>query len=460
MDILAVVLHSGVVTWWIPPFPFAGSFVIERRKLRNRITGALILCLVLVIEASGQGHWQRIAQPTTNDLLRESFLDSLRGWAVGRGGTIVKTTTGGINWTQQNSGVTGDINSVFMLNNTIGWATNWVYFQDTNTFYGTRILKTTDGGTTWIHNDFPVNAIYFHKITFFDSLNGWVGGLGGSLYQTTDGGTTWAAGFVEPSIYSPFPILNIRFFSREFGFAMGGSMDIVGVLWKTNDGGQKWTAKGVSPEPVIDIHYVDSLNIIGMVGDYDFGSSMIRTSDGGESWNYRFLEIFGIPRGMSFRTPNEAWVPSGNKFLVTYDTARTWLVSDTLSGRQILDVVFTDSLTGFIVTDSGLVFKYIRPLTGSKENITVLPMEPRLMQNYPNPFNPATTSRFSISSTIHVKLKIFDATGREVVTLVNSTLPPGEHESLWSAENFASGIYTYRLQVGSVIRTKKMLLLK
>ena len=106
-------------------------------------------------------------------------------------------------------------------------------------------------------------------------------------------------------------------------------------------------------------------------------------------------------------------------------------------------------------------------------NITnSLPGKYSLEQNYPNPFNPATKIKFDIppdaGSSLYsntdgagsVKLIIYDAVGKEVVTLVNGKLPAGNYETEWNAANYPSGIYFYKLKTGSFEQVKKMMLLK
>jgi len=83
-----------------------------------------------------------------------------------------------------------------------------------------------------------------------------------------------------------------------------------------------------------------------------------------------------------------------------------------------------------------------------------------LMQNYPNPFNPTTTIAFSIPQAGNVTLKIFDALGREVSTMVNGFKSAGEYNVEFNASSLASGIYLYRLQAGSFVETKKLVLMK
>lgn len=80
-----------------------------------------------------------------------------------------------------------------------------------------------------------------------------------------------------------------------------------------------------------------------------------------------------------------------------------------------------------------------------------------LSQNYPNPFNPTTTIQFGIPEASNVTLKIYDALGREVATLVNGQLPPAYYSYNWSAGNLSSGMYIYRITATSVNGEKKQL---
>ncbi|MBA4312085.1 MAG: hypothetical protein C0417_05605 [Chlorobiaceae bacterium] len=89
-----------------------------------------------------------------------------------------------------------------------------------------------------------------------------------------------------------------------------------------------------------------------------------------------------------------------------------------------------------------------------------LPATYSLEQNYPNPFNPSTTVQFSIVNTQLTVLKVYDVLGKEVVTLVNEIKPPGAYTVRWDAVGFPSGVYYYRLQSGSFIETKKLILMK
>jgi hypothetical protein len=84
----------------------------------------------------------------------------------------------------------------------------------------------------------------------------------------------------------------------------------------------------------------------------------------------------------------------------------------------------------------------------------------QLSQNYPNPFNPTTTIQYSVPRTEFVSLKIYDMLGREITTLVNENVNPGNHIIIWDASNQPSGIYFYLFYAGEYSETKRLVLLK
>ncbi|CAN5477962.1 hypothetical protein BH10BAC5_BH10BAC5_25880 [soil metagenome] len=81
-------------------------------------------------------------------------------------------------------------------------------------------------------------------------------------------------------------------------------------------------------------------------------------------------------------------------------------------------------------------------------------------QNYPNPFNPETSISFNISQPGFVSLNIYDMSGREVASLVNSHYDIGEYSVTWKANNFASGVYYYKFISNNRVEVKSMILVK
>lgn len=83
-----------------------------------------------------------------------------------------------------------------------------------------------------------------------------------------------------------------------------------------------------------------------------------------------------------------------------------------------------------------------------------------LYANYPNPFNPETTISFSLHRTLHVELKIYNARGQEVATLVSQTLSAGDYRLRWQAAHLPSGVYYAYLKGDQVVQTRKLLLVR
>ncbi len=94
-----------------------------------------------------------------------------------------------------------------------------------------------------------------------------------------------------------------------------------------------------------------------------------------------------------------------------------------------------------------------------------IPDEYQLFQNYPNPFNPKTTIAYNLAEASHVKITIYDITGREIQKIVDKMQEAGHYEFEWDAKNYqkqsiAGGVYYYKLETPNFTQFRKMLLLK
>jgi photosystem II stability/assembly factor-like uncharacterized protein len=403
-----------------------------------------------------QNLWEKIQSPTTQNLQKVVFVDSLTGWAVGDSGIVIHTLDAGIRWNVLNSGISLDLRSVTFPNKNIGWALAWT----TASPYGTIILNTFDEGNSWKNEVFDGQDVFLNSIYFVDSLNGWIGGNYSGILYTTDGGQIWNQAAIDS--FSGFPIYNFVFANKNYGFASGGSIDFMGVIYKTTDGGQNWTGKSVAADPIQKIYFLDSINIVGIGGDLEFGTGFIKSTNAGADWNYRTLNIYGTGLGISFRTASEAWAPLKGgfygRFLVTNDTGDTWNEYITPDSLFMSDIVFTDSIHGYAVGLNGAILKYKGALTSVQEPVEA-PSVFCLRQNYPNPFNPSTTIAFFISEKANVILKIYDILGREVKSF-EQHMEIGKHNIKFTSDNLSSGVYIYTLIANKYIASKKMIILK
>ena len=91
---------------------------------------------------------------------------------------------------------------------------------------------------------------------------------------------------------------------------------------------------------------------------------------------------------------------------------------------------------------------------------SIIPDVFSLSQNYPNPFNPVTNIKYQIPEFSFVTIKVYDALGKEVATLVNEEKAAGYYEIEFNAPSLASGIYFYKLRANNFTQIKKMILLK
>ena len=155
-----------------------------------------------------QTFWDLQVTDVASYLVDVDFVDNQAGFAVGTGGTILKTTNGGVEWTALNAGNSNDLRGVQFTSPAIGWVVG----------HGGIIMKTTDSGATWtIFN--AGSTILFENLFFLDAFRGWVCGFDtstgfGVVYKTIDGGATWT---VASATTIDAPITSIDFISAPFG---------------------------------------------------------------------------------------------------------------------------------------------------------------------------------------------------------------------------------------------------
>ncbi len=152
--------------------------------------------------------------------------------------------------------------------------------------------------------------------------------------------------------------------------------------------------------------------------------------------------------------------------------------SDSTVGNNVwnADINQNDSVFSFKITSPGVHKYYCRfhggpngaGMSGSiiasiavkVDKETEEPSDYKLYQNYPNPFNPTTRIQYRIPDYSFVTLKVFNALGNEVATLINEPESAGLYSITFNGKDLTSGIYYFKLVAGNFTRVKKMILLK
>ncbi len=316
----------------------------------------------------------------------------------------------------------------------------------------TGYLSSTDNGTTWAPSTpgFIPQAFFAYGSKLF-------AGEGAGIRISTNNGTTW-----NPSNSGLTGYLSTNCFGAKWGKLFAGLYS-EGVFVST-DSGATWTAAntGLANRRVRSFAFLSEKMYAatdngGIFVSTNEGNTWTETNTGLSSKNVWSLETSGSALFAGTNVGVEMSVDSGK----TWKKTSPWpVISNALlaTGTELYagtlaNGVWRSSLSSLI--------------TAVETHNEMLPEKFSLSQNYPNPFNPTTTISYTLSPNpsplglgARVTLKIYDALGREVETLVNEMKEPGNYSVQWNAAKFASGIYFVRLQSGDKAQLMKMVVTK
>ena len=363
----------------------------------------------------------------------------------GSHGIMVKTTNGGINWSEVNTPSPFMVTQICFLNETTGFITT-----------GTGLYKTSSGGANWS----LLTAGGFQDMFFASELTGYVitGDFPAKIYRTTNGGANFSIYNMGsyPSYYGQ-AICYVNA-TEIFALTIKPSVDS-SIIFKCTNWDSGWVPVLKTKPACYDISFA---NVNTGITAGNFGV-FNRTTDGGSTWqnllpagsstitacrmNTSLTGYFAGINGAIYKTSNAGL----NWFAQSSGT--TFLIND-------IDVLSNDSI-GFAAGEGGTILKTtnggitsLLPVTG------VIPETSFLEQNYPNPFNPQTKIRFSVSSAGNAALEIFDVSGRYAGRIFEGFLNAGTYEFSFDANGLAGGVYFCRLKTGGYAQVRKMILLK
>ena len=245
------------------------------------------------------------------------FPSASTGWAVGDGGTIIKTSDTGVHWIPQASGKTLTLTGVDFLDANNGLACGGKGFSG-------AILRTSNGGTNWTLVDSSTSLI---SINYVNANLAWAVGPGG-IVKSTNGGLTWTR---QPLPDSSTVYNSVTFFDADTGWLTGLSFSAAGVLYKSTNKGASWAMEtgGINSYDYIDaIYFADAQH--GWMSGYTVpdtvGYGMIkRTTDGGANWTNEPLTTDQELYSVAFASLTEGWAcGSSGIILHSTDSGVSW----------------------------------------------------------------------------------------------------------------------------------------
>jgi len=376
--------------------------------------------------------WQYVNTDLNLSVRGYSFtaIDSLNIWLGSvHPDNIYYSSNGGMNWIlQKHVADTGHIVGLEFSKQhpNIGYALATLAF---NGFWnGARILKTTNYGLNWSSWDFEFYAYAAedNSICVIDSNYAWFGasnvlGGPGKIIMTSNGGLNWNVTDINAGYFSPF---TIQFSDDKKTGLFVGETPPTSWFYRTTNSGQNW-------------------NIVYTTTNYY--SKTMRWIPGTTNvyGNSEFVIVRSINNGFTWSTMTGA--PNSN--LISIDAVR-------INEGTIYALAVTSNRSVYKLIDTARVIAI-------ENSEIIIPVVFNLYQNYPNPFNPVTTIKYDIPKTSNVTIVVYDLLGREVTRLINNELKnSGRYAINWNANNYASGVYIYRIKAGDYISVKKMVLVK
>ncbi len=233
-------------------------------------------------------------------------------------------------------------------------------------------------------------------------------------------------------------------------------LDVPGMYIST-DNGKMWTHDTASfgAGNVLKINVSDQ-NVFATRHD----GKVMRFSDDGRTWTL----MTGLPEMGEWNEivveNQEFFAATDSAVLFSLNGGLSWnrrYPEEDITGARSLLVWGTKIFAG---TVKGIYSRTVEDLVSVRSPNRGIPTAIHLAQNFPNPFNPKTIIEYETPDTRHVKLTVYDVLGREVAVLVNAIQQPGSHRVQFDGSHLASGVYFYRMEAGTFVETKRLVLIR
>ena len=418
-----------------------------------------------IIKSTNAGlNWVKKHQNWDINFRKIRFSNYNTGFAIADTGRIYRTTNAGINWDLNFYNNSFYFKDISFKSSSTGFAIS----SDSNHSYFAKIFKTTNAGNNWIQVYSKFGKQVF-SLCFLDNQTGFVGCDTNRLLYTSNSGLNWGTITIPNS--NAYNIDNIFFLNQTTGWIFGYYYISYpphysyskSSIWKSTNSGLNWSI-------IYDSVVMSVANKVQFLNDtlgYKATYTLFKTNNGGVNWVAVTLPIISS-HSFHFLDQNTGWVSGGNAsnstvIIKTTNAGITWFTQLAASSGQISSLYAFDNDNAWFCGYENMIYK----TTDGGGNIGIKKINSSvssafsLSQNYPNPFNPTTNIKFSVENFKVIKLIVYDILGKEVSTLVNEKLKPGEYEVTFDGNSLSSGIYFYSMYAdGNLIVTKKMLLIK
>jgi len=324
-------------------------------------------------------------------------------------------------------------------------------------FYVGKIICSTDNGLTWYSPDKNLNRDLINVLKIDGSNTIYGGGYNGNIYRSTDNGRSWEK--VRSGILGD-NIRCISFNSKGYIYAGSFTGDSTGNIYFSTNNGNSWDTS-------TSIHRSISSLACGngdtmYAGTYNFplvDGGIFKSVDDGKTWAQVGLHNMWI-RSIRISGTNIFACPENNGVFLSTNSGTSWdSVNSGLHITNVNDVIIAKNGFVFLGTNHG-IYRSNQPITNIEQFESNIYSNYYLSQNFPNPFNPITTINYFIPHPSYVIIKVYDLLGREVKILINNLEHQGLKTIRFNVSDLPSGIYLYKIQAGSFIDFKKMILLK
>lgn len=308
--------------------------------------------------------WAVQSSGVSASLFSVKAVNAYVAWACGAKGTVLRTTDGGTTW-MQTSPLVSSLNCYNIEARDANIA--WVVAHDPNSIVSV-LFKTTNGGSTWTQqltsND---PNTFYDDVRFYDASNGILLGdpEGGYfvIYTTTNGGNSWTR---TASANIPAPLTgeygltnNMSIFGNSAWFSTVNIAGSYPRVFRSTDRGKTWTAgrftTALGTELSTTAFASETVGLVqGITGD------IIRTTNGGVDWSSPISIGATWGGSIDFATPTAAvYVGFGGRCSLSLDGGLTWVSRTTPDTTGIYRVSFSSSADGWAVGNRGTIWKWI-----------------------------------------------------------------------------------------------------